>query len=210
MKRDVGHERDSAAQLTAEALLTSHQVSDLLQVNPSSVNNWVRDGRLPAFRTPGGHRRIRAGDLAHFLSTHKMPIPKGLNFATRQRVLLVDDDMRQLTAFAKLLESYADRLELRLVDNGIDAIMAVATFEPHLIVMDLFMPEVDGLEVCRRLRANPKTAEIEVIVVTGRYSESVREQALAAGAQRCVEKPLEISLILDALRIDVARLVAVR
>lgn len=205
MKRESSHDSVPSNELSAEALLTSHQVSDLLQVNPSSVNNWVREGRLPAFRTPGGHRRIKAADLASFLSAHKMPIPKGLAFAQRKRVLLVDDDMRQLTAFARLLETNTDQLELKLVGNGIDAIMAVGTFEPHLIVMDLFMPEVDGLEVCRRLRANPETADIEVIIATGQYSERLREDALAAGAQECVEKPLEPKLIFDALGLEMGR-----
>ena len=49
--------------IDADRLLTSHEVGALLQVNPSSINKWVNEGRLAAFRTPGGHRRIRAGDL---------------------------------------------------------------------------------------------------------------------------------------------------
>ncbi len=196
--------RAASADIRAEALLTSHQVSELLQVNPSSVNNWVRDGRLQAFRTPGGHRRIKARDLADFLSAHQMPIPKDLRFASKRRVLMVDDDMKQLTAFAKLLEPYEEELEIKLVDNGIDALMAVATFEPNLILMDLFMPEVDGLEVCRRLRANPKTADIEVIVASGNFNDSTKEEALRAGAQSCVEKPVDPRVILEAVGLGAA------
>lgn len=203
MKRPLSSETTHTPDIAAEEVLTSHQVSELIQVNPSSVNNWVKEGRLPAFRTPGGHRRIRARDLANFLVAHQMPIPKGLRFAMKPKVLMVDDDVRQLSAFARMLEPYSDRLEVHTVDNGIDALMLVSTLEPSLIVMDLFMPNVDGLEVCRRLRANPKTADIHVVVASGNFSEATRMEALAAGAQDCVEKPIDPRVILEALGVNV-------
>ena len=81
-----------AENIAPESLLTSYQVGSLLQVNPSSVNKWVKDGRIPAFRTPGGHRRIRAADLVLFLQEHSMPVPKILNNAAKKRLLIVDDD----------------------------------------------------------------------------------------------------------------------
>ena len=57
---------------------TSHQVGTILQVNPSSVVKWINDGLLRAFRTPGGHRRVTAGELVRFASYHGMPIPEDL------------------------------------------------------------------------------------------------------------------------------------
>src|SRR5260370_5844825 len=71
--------------IEADSLLTSHEVGDLLQVNPSSINKWVNEGRITAFRTPGGHRRIRASDLVRFLDGHKMPIPKMLAGVSKRR-----------------------------------------------------------------------------------------------------------------------------
>ncbi len=62
-------------QVTDETLLTSHEVGVLLQVNPSSVNKWIDEGLIRAFRTPGGHRRIVAGNLVAFLEKKAMPIP---------------------------------------------------------------------------------------------------------------------------------------
>src|SRR5690242_14023312 len=74
-----------------DQLLTSHEVGSLLQMDPSSVVKWVNDGILPAYRTPGGHRRIRSSDLLVFLRTHSMYIPDALR-GGGIKVLLVDDD----------------------------------------------------------------------------------------------------------------------
>jgi len=188
--------------IDAEALLTSHQVSELLQVNPSSVNNWVKNGKLSAFRTPGGHRRIRAADLAEFLTAHDMPIPRGMDFAVRRRLMLVDDDPHQLEAFSRLLRPYSRQVEVLPLTHGIDALLKVSSFRPHLIVLDVYMPGVDGLEVCRRLKANPDTADIKVIVASGGLTPAIRSLAAEAGVESCIDKPIDLNLILKALGLE--------
>ena len=64
--------------ITAETYLTSHEVGGMLQCNPSSVNKWVKEGKILAHRTPGGHRRIKAGNVVAFLKKFEMPVPAAL------------------------------------------------------------------------------------------------------------------------------------
>ena len=61
-----------------DALYTTHDISRMLQVDPSTVSKWIDRGILIAFRTPGGHRRVRSSDLRSFLLTHEMPVPDEL------------------------------------------------------------------------------------------------------------------------------------
>lgn len=68
----------SPKSLSPESLLTTYQIAELLQVHPGSVCKWTRDGKLRTFFTPGGHRRIRAADLAAFCTEHNMAIPAPL------------------------------------------------------------------------------------------------------------------------------------
>jgi len=186
-------------EIDAEQLLTSHEVGDLLQVNPSSVKKWVNEGRIPAFRTPGGHRRIKVGDLVEFLDRHDMPIPRKLAAAGKKRILIVDDDAVHLRALERRLKPHKGRLHVELTENGIDALVLVGSFKPHLIVLDVFMPELDGLEVCRRLKRNPETRSIEVVVTSAHLTRAVEENALGAGAVRCLAKPIELKVLLEHL-----------
>lgn len=183
----------------ADRLLTSHEVGALIQVDPTSVAKWVDQGRLAAFRTPGGHRRIRAADLIEFLRTHHMPIPDELHAAGRRRLLVVDDNEPQLKAIGRLLKPYGRELDVALVSNGIDALVLVGAFAPHIVVLDVFMPELDGIEVCRRLKVNPKTRAIDVVVTSARLSPEIESRAKAAGARACLPKPISIDALLEML-----------
>ncbi|HEY2746903.1 MAG TPA: response regulator [Polyangia bacterium] len=185
--------------LHAEQLLTSHEVGALLQVNPSSVKKWVNEGRIAAFRTPGGHRRIRVADLIDFLNRHAMPIPRELVGVSKRRLLIVDDDLITLRALERRLKPFRARVTVALTQNGIDALVMVGSFKPDLIVLDVYMPELDGIEVCRRLKLNADTRHIGVIVNSAHLTKTVEENALAAGALRCVPKPMDPKLLIEQL-----------
>ncbi len=185
--------------MDADQLLTSHEVGDLLQVNPSSVKKWVNEGRITAFRTPGGHRRIRVADLVEFLDRHAMPIPRKLAGVSRRRLLIVDDDAVHLRALERRLRPHKSRIHLEMTDNGIDALVLVGAFKPHLIVLDVYMPELDGLEVCRRLKMKPETRDINVIIHSAHLTRAIEENALSAGAVCALAKPIEIKTVLECL-----------
>src|SRR5262249_28243059 len=142
------------------------------------------------------HRRIRVADLVDFLHRHDMPIPRPLAGASKQRLLVVDDDPVALRALQRRLKPYAARVEVELTQNGIDALVRVGSFKPDLIVLDVYMPDLDGIEVCRRLKLNTETRHIGVIVVTAHLTKLIEEDAVAAGALTCVSKPLDLKVLL--------------
>lgn len=189
-------------ELNINSLLTSYQVGTLLQVNPSSVNKWVKDGRMPAFRTPGGHRRIRATDLFSFLVAHNMPIPQSLMAAARRRVLIVDSDARYLDHIGHAAQAAVAQAEVMCVDNGVDAMVQVGAFRPHLIVLDAHMPHFDSIEACRRLKNSPQTAFIRVLMACQQPTSEMHQHAVDAGADGCVVKFGDIDALLHELGIQ--------
>lgn len=189
-------------QIDPDRLLTSSEVGNLLQVNPSSINKWVEKGHLRAYRTPGGHRRIRISDLMSFLEEHAYPVPRSLSAAARRRVLVVDDDRDLLRSLTRSARSHS-HIDLETCDNGIDALVRVGAWRPHLVVLDIFMPELDGIEVCRRLSASTHLPVRPLIVVTsGQLTPELERSALEAGARRALAKPIALTALLADLALD--------
>jgi excisionase family DNA binding protein len=185
--------------IDADQLLTSTEVGNLSQVNPSSVKKWVNEGHIVAFRTPGGHRRIRAADLVQFLDDHKFPVPRALQDAGRRRIIIVDDDATQLKAIGRALKRYADRIDVTLIGDGIDALIRIGATRPHLVVMDASLPGIDGVDVCRRLKANPATSEVAVVLAGAHVTPQFDEAARKAGARSAVRKPIDVAVLLEEM-----------
>jgi excisionase family DNA binding protein len=191
-------------EITMDTLLTTHDVSHMLQVDPSSVNNWVRSGQLKSYKTPGGHNRIEASDLCSFLRDHKMAIPAPLRLLAQRRILVVDDDAREQARWRRHLGKDNEQTELRFVDNGLDALLQVGVFRPNLVVVDLVMPRLSGIELCRMLQAIPEMEDVGVVLVSASMSKKAEAEALQAGAQAAWPKPVPIKKILELLNISVA------
>src|SRR4029453_6289630 len=102
-----------------DRLYTTHDISHLLQVDPSTVSKWIDRGILVAFRTPGGHRRVRAGDLRSFLIAHEMPLPEELGGQV-VRLLVVDDEKPVLEAVKRAFKPFASQVDITTTTSGVE------------------------------------------------------------------------------------------
>lgn len=184
--------------VTPEALLTSYQVGNLLQVNPSSISNWIKQGRLKAYRTPGGHRRIRARDLVAFLHDQRIPVPVALMGATPPRLLWVERDARRREALAAELGRHTD-IEARVVEHVVDALVLVAELRPNVLVLESRSEGVDGVQVCEQLKRLPEATQVKVVLEATSPLPEVLELAEAAGAALCSTKPVPTDRVLELL-----------
>src|SRR5437588_1113650 len=167
-----------------KTIYTTHDVSRLLQVNPRSVINWIDQSLLPSYRTPGGHRRIRRDDLLGFLRKHQIPTPAALVEGTFS-VLIVDDEPEVSGMLKTFFERQGD-YEISTATDGITALMEVGRLKPDLLILDIMLPGIDGVEVCRRIKATSanKTA---IIAISG--MDSNENKILQAGADAFILKP---------------------
>jgi excisionase family DNA binding protein len=178
-------------------LLSSHEAADLLQMDASSIVKWVNDGLLPAYRTPGNHRRIRTCDFVSFLRHHGMFIPAELA-QVQSTVLVVDDDENFLRALTRSMKSHPE-YQLSTAASGIDALVRIGAQPPAALVMDVHMPEMDGLDVLRALKASPATKNIAVLMMTGKPSADLEKKALDLGAKAVLAKPVTAGALADAI-----------
>jgi CheY-like chemotaxis protein len=184
----------------ADRYFTSHQVGDILQVNPSSVVKWINDGILNAFRTPGGHRRVSATELVRFAQHHGMPIPDELRELAISKLLVVDDEPRFLTSLQRALKPYGDEFAVQTVNDGIDALMMLGGLKPDILILDIRMPGLDGFKILERLKAGADSRRMITIALSGHMDEATAERCQKLGALICLQKPVQVSVLLETLR----------
>jgi excisionase family DNA binding protein len=183
-----------------KTIYTTHEVSRLLHVNPRSVINWIEQDLLPSYRTPGGHRRIRHDDLMAFLRKHQIPTPASM-IDGKFNVLIVDDEheiLNLLTSFFQRQGGY----EISTASDGISALIEVGRVRPDLLILDIMIPGVDGIEVCRRMKADSSSKTVIIAVSGNNENES---KVLHAGADAFMLKPVD----LDRLHSEARRLLRV-
>jgi CheY-like chemotaxis protein len=117
---------------------------------------------------------------------------------SNMRILLVEDAPFLRYAFGRLLRMHG--FEVKEANDGREALACVPKFRPQLVVTDLIMPGMDGIELIRRLRADPETAGLPVVAITGDASDQAADRARAAGAAEFLAKPVELPVLIDRLR----------
>jgi putative two-component system response regulator len=105
------------------------------------------------------------------------------------RILLADNEQVTLRYLCRVLKNY--NYDYKIATNGIEAIEKVKTYNPDLILLDVMMPEMDGLEVCKRLKDDPSTQHIPIIILTGPTDKKLRVKGISAGANDFLTKPVD-------------------
>jgi CheY-like chemotaxis protein len=117
-----------------------------------------------------------------------------------KKVLIVDDDVRNIFALTSALERH--QMEILNAESGPEAIALLrATPDVEAVLMDIMMPTMDGFEVIRRLRADPKFAALPIIALTAKAMKADRDQCIEAGASDYISKPIDVNHLVSLLRV---------
>jgi excisionase family DNA binding protein len=182
--------------------LTLGQAARYLGMAQSTIRKWSDVGRLPAFYTPGGHRRYRRFDLDQFLregGTGAFTVsPPPRRPELRRSILIVDDDDR-LREFVRVnleMEGYA----VREASSAAEGLEALDDEPPDLILLDVMMPEVDGWEMLRRVQERHGVGAIPVIMFSGKVDEDSLKRATSRGAQGFIGKPFDPQQLIESTK----------
>ena len=154
----------------------------------------VKQGELKASLTPGGQYRILKKDLESFLRKKRMH-PLAKYQPARKKILIVDDDPQIQELLTKILSVHKYKTEVAA--DGFEAGVKVMEFKPGLIILDLFMPGMDGFEVCRQIKENSGTSQIRILAITGYDTQENRDRIMKAGADGYLAKPLMMDTLLQ-------------
>jgi excisionase family DNA binding protein len=189
-----------------EDILTVFKASQHCNVSPKTIINWIESGHIKAYKTVGGHRRINRMDLEAFMQKQGIPIPKKGPLATRKKILVVDDDPIIVETIVQALEEDEFDYEVISASDGFEAGLQVNHFAPHLLILDIMMPDIKGYEVCQKIKSNPDSKDTKIIVLSAYLDEEKFKKMKEYGADACFSKPFP----LPQLKEEVARLLELR
>lgn len=192
-EQNMSNKDEKGARIDSPRFITTGEAAMHCQVSLPALRRWIRDGRLRAFQTPGKHARIEVGEFQRFLKEYGMPPYRAARAPQPPRVLVVEDDPDVRNILVRLLAAHPRRPIFETAEDGYEALIKVGVFKPSFLVLDVVMPKLDGLEVCRRLRTNPETRNIRILAVTGQMD--MVESVIAAGADACVTKPFDFAAV---------------
>ncbi len=129
---------------------------------------------------------------------HQIRDEQKTEHAPRYDIIVIDDNYEQANIIKLLVEEYGFRA--RFVTDSHKAFEVVKTEKPRLIILDLMMPEIDGLRLCKMIKEHPETANTRIIIYSGKMYESDRRKALALGADLFLTKPTRSYILLDAIK----------
>src|SRR5947208_4837097 len=172
--------------------LTLGQAAKYLGVAQSTIRKWSDQGRVPAFYTPGGHRRYKRGDLDRFLERSG---PSSAGGGGGPVVLVVDDDdrMREYVRVNLEMEGYS----VREAGSAEEGLQVLEESTPDLVLLDVMMPNVDGWEMLQRVQERHGVGAIPVIMFSGKIDETAAPEAESRGAQGCIGKPFKPQELID-------------
>ncbi len=182
--------------LKSQKAYTTFEAARICHVTHHSIKNWIKQGLIKASRTPGGHYRILEEDLNEFREKYDMfPEEKRRE---RPEVMVVDDEQDALDLIERVLSE--ENVDIVKVSNATEVGLKAAQLIPDLILLDFLMPEVNGFEVCKALRANEQTKDVPIMAVTCLTKEEDIERIFEVGADEYLAKPFKVDDLLEKVR----------
>ncbi len=175
-----------------EDTLTVFTASKYCNVSSKTIINWVDAGHIKAYKTVGGHRRIKKGDLESFMNRQGIPIPEDKTKPSRKKILVVDDDKIIVESIVQLLEDDKHNYEVMSASDGFEAGLQVKHFQPDLMILDIMMPDIKGYDVCKSIKSSKETKDIKILVLSAYLDDDSFSRMKNVGADACFSKPLPL------------------
>lgn len=178
-----------------KTVFTTGEAAKICKVSQQTIIRCFDSGQLKGFRVPGSRfRRIPRDQLFAFMKDNGIPT-EALESGKR-KVLIVDDD-EELVELLKDTFERDGRFDIRTANNGFDAGMLVKEFRPDLVVLDVMLPDINGREVCVRVRSDSTLDEVKIVCISGMVEADKVADLKAAGANDFVQKPFAVDKLLE-------------
>lgn len=178
-----------------KTVFTTGEAAKICKVSQQTIIRCFDSGQLKGFRVPGSRfRRIPRAELYNFMRMNG--IPTDALESGKRKVLVVDDDVELVELMLDVL-ARDGRFEVRSVNNGFDAGMMVKEYHPDIIILDVMLPDINGKEVCQRVRSDNTMDDVKIICISGMIEDDKIGELRAAGANDFMHKPFEVDRLIE-------------
>ena len=180
----------------AKSYLAPNEVAEMLRVSPVTLRQWSQKGLIEYSTTAGNHRRYTIEAVRRFAEDN------GIELAGESSLdlLIVDDEVPYNKMLVEAMRSFGPTLRIESALNGFEAGRLVQLHRPRVILLDILMPGMDGIEVCEVIKSDPDTSGCCVIGMTGHYSTELDSRMATAGALTLLRKPIGMGDLVTLLR----------
>ena len=183
-----------------EKLLGTQEVAKICQVAQGTVIRWIKEGRLPASSTAGGHHRINLKDLVQLLRSLRLPIPSEFSSEGKKRILIVDDEPEVRNMIRWMLDQDFENIQIEEAREGFTAGWKTHSFRPDLVILDFMLPGLDGFHVCKFIRQFPELKNTKIIAISALNDPEIKQNFLKFGADDFLTKPFELDILKEKIR----------
>lgn len=183
-----------------EKLYTSREAANILGVTPRSIQLWSESGILQAKKTPGGHRRYTVAAIEALMSKFDKGDNAPKEVSDRLRVLIAEDepDLRKL--YEMTMSGWDLPLDMVIVKDGYEALVQFGKIQPHVLILDLNMPRMDGFHMLSVINNFIGTSDTEVFVVTALSKGDIADHGGTPEGIKVFSKPVPFEDIEALLR----------
>jgi two-component system OmpR family response regulator len=181
-------------------IFSALEVADICGVVNQTAINWIKNGFLKAFTTPGGQYRVYAEDLLEFLGSRGMRIPdelseRGSEEPEWEKILIVDDDVNINNLLKRFLAKKMPEFTIIQAFDGYEAGRMMAESRPGVILLDINLPGIDGHKLCQKIKQDPALGSPVVIAITGLTDAGLEQTLVKEGVDVFFAKPLDFELL---------------
>lgn len=178
--------------------LTANEAAEYLGVSRSSLVSWAKQELIDGGTTPGGHYRFTIEELDSFAEKRGLIIPGKLH-GSGIKILVIEDDESFREFIRDALEAFKG-YELREAADGTQGSLMTGTWVPDIIILDIRMPNMNGLEFMRFLRENPVSSDTKVIIASAHLSPELKTELEGLDADIILEKPVRLAKIIASVQ----------
>lgn len=180
---------------SSKTVFTTGEAAKICKVSQQTIIRCFDNGTLKGFRVPGSRfRRIPRDQLFAFMKDNGIPTDALEN--GKKKLLIVDDEQDLVDLMADAFERDG-RFEIRTANNGFDAGMQVKEFRPDIVVLDVMLPDINGKEVCQRVRSDSTLDSVKIICISGMIEQDKVADLREAGADDFLQKPFAVERLID-------------